>query len=370
MTTENRSPAPVDPTEAARCRWEHEKHIRCPDCAATAAALTRNAFDLVLVPALPTRPMQWVFEAIERSAYASYAEAWNDMLMAAGATEPSPVAGELSPRIRALLARCADFIDTTTEPGYPAGADLADEIEAILNAPQAPQQAKPVESALAADAEELASWLDNKYRRHGELEDHRAADLIRELYRKIADTPQQVTYGSIAERAQAGKDAGWWAPQQADAREIIEQLVACHDEPSCPAVTMALEWLAAAGGTAPEMADVPRRREEPVAYWVPGENLFCAAEPGQRVGGAWAPLFSSPGMEDENEAIDLLDDVFSAYEDGAPCTDTGDDDGSFIGNAVRLDDETFHRCVALLERRRPRPAADSDTQVTQGEKQP
>lgn len=74
---------------------------------------------------------------------------------------------------------------------------------------------------------------------------------------------------------------------------------------------------------------------------------------------------ASSGMEDENEALDLLDDVFSAYEDGAPCTDTGDDDGSFIGNAVRLDDETFHRCVALLKRRRPRPGADSDTQVTQ-----
>lgn len=28
--------------------------------------------------------------------------------------------------------------------------------------------------------------------------------------------PQPTTYGSIAERAQAGKDAGWWAPQQAD----------------------------------------------------------------------------------------------------------------------------------------------------------
>lgn len=84
---------------------------------------------------------------------------------------------------------------------------------------------------------------------------------------------------------------------------------------------------------------------------------------------AWLDANRAPGMEDENEALDLLDDVFSAYEDGAPCTDTGDDDGSFIGNAVRLDDETFHRCVALLKRRRPRPGADSDTQVTSTKKE-
>ena len=36
--------------------------------------------------------------------------------------------------IRGILARCRDFIDTTKVPAYPAGADLADEIDALLAA--------------------------------------------------------------------------------------------------------------------------------------------------------------------------------------------------------------------------------------------
>ena len=38
--------------------------------------------------------------------------------------------------IRGILARCRDFIDTTKVPAYPSGADLSDEIDALLAAPQ------------------------------------------------------------------------------------------------------------------------------------------------------------------------------------------------------------------------------------------
>lgn len=44
--------------------------------------------------------------------------------------------------LRALLTRCREFIDTTTAPAYPAGADIADEIDATMEAlaaPKAPQ---------------------------------------------------------------------------------------------------------------------------------------------------------------------------------------------------------------------------------------
>ena len=41
--------------------------------------------------------------------------------------------------IRGILARCRDFIDTTKAPAYPAGADLADEIDVLLAAQPAPQ---------------------------------------------------------------------------------------------------------------------------------------------------------------------------------------------------------------------------------------
>ncbi len=47
--------------------------------------------------------------------------------------------------------------------------------------------------------------------------------------------------------------AGW--------REIVEQLIACHDEPTCPAVAVAKEWLAAAP-QAPATAQ-PERRLSP-----------------------------------------------------------------------------------------------------------
>ena len=40
--------------------------------------------------------------------------------------------------IRGILARCRDFIDTTKAPAYPAGADLADEIDVLLAAQPAP----------------------------------------------------------------------------------------------------------------------------------------------------------------------------------------------------------------------------------------
>ena len=38
--------------------------------------------------------------------------------------------------IRSILVRCRNFIDTTKVPAYPAGADLADEIDNVLRAAQ------------------------------------------------------------------------------------------------------------------------------------------------------------------------------------------------------------------------------------------
>ena len=40
--------------------------------------------------------------------------------------------------IRSILVRCREFIDTTKIPAYPAGADLADEIDVLLAAQPAP----------------------------------------------------------------------------------------------------------------------------------------------------------------------------------------------------------------------------------------
>lgn len=43
-----------------------------------------------------------------------------------------------SENIRSILVQCREFIDTTLVPAYPAGADLADKIDALLAAQAAP----------------------------------------------------------------------------------------------------------------------------------------------------------------------------------------------------------------------------------------
>lgn len=54
------------------------------------------------------------------------------------------------------------------------------------------------------------------------------------------------------------------------------------------------------------------------------------------------------------EALDLLDILFTAYEDGVSCYEDPEDQAGPLGNAVKIDDETFHRCADLLNRERPR----------------
>lgn len=62
---------------------------------------------------------------------------------------------------------------------------------------------------------------------------------------------------------------------------------------------------------------------------------------------------------DERLALDLLARLFSAYETGTPCYTSPLEGAGFVGNAFRLDDETFKACSELLNRRRP-AAMDAD----------
>ena len=55
------------------------------------------------------------------------------LIACAGFSEAAPE------NIRGILARCRDFIDTTKVPAYPSGADLSNEIDALLAAPAAPK---------------------------------------------------------------------------------------------------------------------------------------------------------------------------------------------------------------------------------------
>lgn len=61
-------------------------------------------------------------------------------------------------------------------------------------------------------------------------------------------------------------------------------------------------------------------------------------------------------QRERDELLDLLDVMFSEYEDGIPCHEEPDGIGGYIGNAMRLDDATFKRISDILNKHRPRKA--------------
>ena len=63
-----------------------------------------------------------------------------------------------------------------------------------------------------------------------------------------------------------------------------------------------------------------------------------------------APQAVQEPMADIPEALQLLSDVFDAWENGIPCNE---EDGGYIGMAFQIDDDVFHRCCNLLNRRNP-----------------
>lgn len=56
---------------------------------------------------------------------------------------------------------------------------------------------------------------------------------------------------------------------------------------------------------------------------------------------------------DEDRALDLLATMFDAYENGVQCYEDPEDLTGYLGHAFQLDNETFHACADLLNRRRP-----------------
>ncbi|CCH09511.1 dATP/dGTP pyrophosphohydrolase domain-containing protein [Achromobacter xylosoxidans] len=58
----------------------------------------------------------------------------------------------------------------------------------------------------------------------------------------------------------------------------------------------------------------------------------------------------------DERALDLLDTLFTAYENGTPCYEEPDSQGGYLGMAFRIDDDTFRACADLLNKERPRTA--------------
>lgn len=59
--------------------------------------------------------------------------------------------------------------------------------------------------------------------------------------------------------------------------------------------------------------------------------------------------------QEKDTLRDALEDFYDTYENGDPCTENGEPDGSSMGNCVSLSYEEEERFLALIPRQRSRP---------------
>ena len=84
------------------------------------------------------------------------------------------------------------------------------------------------------------------------------------------------------------------------------------------------------------------------------EDLAFTEKKLRRIGELEDQLIASDEARQAAEkAVDFLDTMFSAYEDGAECYEDPDEQAEYVGKAVMLEDETFDQIVALLDSLRP-----------------
>lgn len=88
---------------------------------------------------------------------------------------------------------------------------------------------------------------------------------------------------------------------------------------------------------------------------VPGLDTGDLVQDARRASTALSAILASAPVADER-ALDLLDTLFTAYENGTPCYEEPDSQGGYLGMAFRIDDDTFRACADLLNKERPRTA--------------
>lgn len=95
-----------------------------------------------------------------------------------------------------------------------------------------------------------------------------------------------------------------------------------------------------------------------LTYAADADDPACAADLSHFTNGWRACLMSQARapVADERAALDLLDTLFTAYENGTPCYEEPDSQGGYLGMAFRIDDDTFRACADLLNKERPRTA--------------
>ena len=138
-------------------------------------------------------------------------EAWSSRRLAArnnaarilaAPIEAEAVKVEAAPSPQAALQQARDALTGwMDQPDTPAAYDASMEraiaaVAAIDAALAASQQAVAEPFELAQDAEQLAAWLENQFKRHGEIEDRLAAEMLRDMAKKWTSSalaPQAVS---------------------------------------------------------------------------------------------------------------------------------------------------------------------------------
>jgi len=93
------------------------------------------------------------------------------------------------------------------------------------------------------------------------------------------------------------------------------------------------------------------------AYLTKGRKMFDEQPDGDPHGECAAEIHRLQALS--NETLDFLAMMFDAYEEGPDCYEDPEDCSGYIGKAIHLDDDAFHRISDILNEHRPRNAAVS-----------
>lgn len=129
---------------------------------------------------------------------------------------------------------------------------------------------------------------------------------------------------------------------------------------------------AAPGATPPSAAqaegarDLAKRIKAEAAHWAymaEIDNSDAAQLANHNLGllvDQLAALTAAPekleGQADHETALDMLCMMFDCYEDGPACYEDPDEEAGYLGRAVKVSNEDWHKIVDLLNRLRPRVA--------------
>ena len=212
--------------------------------------------------------------------------------------------------IRSILVRCREFIDTTKAPAYPAGADLADEIDMVLAAQPASAQADtslllsfaPHFNGCETPEPSLSAIIYRYYRAH--FEDRSEADALAHDYIRALASAAQPSAVPAAVVEPSWSDAANWLRSNYQDYPNIASLCEGMIAASPYAVAVPVKWWNGCDKTVPDALRYLAENERPIG----GEERFnCAhlyqlADEIERM--ARLPLYTAPVPAAQGDALD------------------------------------------------------------------